>query len=186
MRVKAKLISFAAILCVVACSASAYEISFDKACDIVGRTDTTLDVRVVASYDICGEKQWDCHGSVYTLVPSSDPKGKRTKVITSNTLGTGDRYTLLVSSTRLNRRVFLYNLEHRTFIAPDDVDYFLDTNAAFQSNGATHFRRMPLLCNGDGPDCSAISSLRKPFRNALMSVSPIYPALDQELASCPR
>ena len=186
MKKKALFIILAASLSAISCSAAAYEISFDKACDIVKRSDTTLDVKVVASYDICRLKKWDCYGAVYTVVPFSHENGKPLKLITSNTLGTGDRYTLLVSSTKVNREVFLYNLASRTFTAPPDADYYLDTNAAFQSNGTQYFREMPTSCNGAGPDCASLSTLHKSIKTAFVTVKSFYPNFVEELASCPR
>ena len=173
-------------LLILTTNANGHNVNFDKVCDIVESTNATIDVKVVAATDICSNMKWDCYGSIYTVVPSSSQDSNPLKIISSSPLGTGLRYTLLVSNIVKTRQVFLYNLEYRTFQAPLEVDYFLDMNAAFETNGHDFFREMPLLCSGNGPDCLSFSSIQDAAKNDLLSVKAIYPNFSRELASCPR
>ncbi|WP_225589654.1 hypothetical protein [Pseudoxanthomonas sp. PXM01] len=159
-----------------------HEIDNRPVCEVVAATDRTIDATVIASEDLCTTRGWTCQG---VLVRARDATDTEDIVfVTSAALDVGERYTLFLARLAGNRQVFLYNVEYRTFAAPEEAAYFLPFDGAFLQRGPARSRLLPVPCVGDGSDCVWLRRHAKHGSAAPVLVA--YPSFDEDLGKCPR
>jgi hypothetical protein len=164
------------------------ELQFRSMCELKRDSDSILYVRVEASRNLCPEGACFANFHEATVLGTSrdhlDPASKeRTSFVSLTRVSVGATYLVFAKQYGEPKRIRVETpmLEWIEVPVPEETQYFVPLDGAFEVDFKGLARTVTKYCYGDGKDCEAFRAIEE---TGAWSAIMTYPGAHEALAAC--